>query len=233
MNVVKWIGVGVFTVLVLGLVVLPLALKGWHSRWGATDAEAAAQLPGDELVPEPAHRYTRAITIDAPPEEVWPWLVQTGYQRAGWYTYDGFYKATGSAEFVDGHSSDRIVPELQDLKVGDKVHIAKPIGYHVVEMEAPRYMVWHGSGVPGKDMPGSVFARADAPEKYASNTWVYVLKPVDGGKRTRLVMRMMGWTNDKVAAVFGEGPFELGGFVMARKHLLGVKARAEAGVAGR
>jgi hypothetical protein len=62
-------------------------------RWGATDAEVAAPMPGDELVPRSSFTATRAITIDAPPEAVWPWLVQLGYRRAGWYTYDLFDNA--------------------------------------------------------------------------------------------------------------------------------------------
>jgi len=222
----KKILLGLAVVLVLGLVVVPLVTRPWQVRWGASDDEVNASLPGDDLVPKPDSRQTRAITIDAPPAKVWPWIVQVGYQRAGWYTYDAFYKATGSAEFVDGHSSRRIVPELQDLKVGDKIYIAKPLSYAVVEMAPPQYMVWQGAGTAGRDMTGTIDPSA-APAKTSNNTWVYMLLPLDGGKRTRLIMRQAGWSNDPTMRAFTGGPFEFGGFLMARKHLLGIKARAE------
>jgi hypothetical protein len=121
MRIVKWTlsVLGTLVVLlVLGLVVVPAVTASWHRRWGATSAEVAETLPGDEQIPDTTARATRAVTIDAPPERVWPWIVQEGMGRAGWYTYDAFYTLTGSAGFVDGHSSDRIVPELQGIEVG-------------------------------------------------------------------------------------------------------------------
>ncbi|MFC5262679.1 hypothetical protein ACFPJ1_11240 [Kribbella qitaiheensis] len=62
--------------------------RPWHLRWGSTDAEVDATLPGDEIVDEPTFAATRAVTIDAPPADVWPWIVQLGFNRAGWYSYD-------------------------------------------------------------------------------------------------------------------------------------------------
>ena len=100
------------------LLALPWLLRPAFNSWGATESELAKTLPGDELNPAPISTFTHAITIDAPPEKVWPWVVQIGMERGGWYTYDWFYDLTGSGGFVDGHSSDRIVPELQGLKVG-------------------------------------------------------------------------------------------------------------------
>ena len=68
--------------------------RHWHLRWGATNAEAAAAMPGDEIVPDASLTATRAITIAAPPEQVWPWIVQIGTGRAGFYSYDLFDNAT-------------------------------------------------------------------------------------------------------------------------------------------
>src|SRR5512135_2927391 len=62
--------------------------RRWHLRWGATDEEVRGPMPGDEIVPRAPFNATRAITIAAPPDSVWPWIVQLGYRRAGWYTYD-------------------------------------------------------------------------------------------------------------------------------------------------
>ena len=111
--------VGILVAVLLIVVVVYLALLRPRShRWGLTNEEIGLSLPGDDLVPIPKVEYTQAITIDAPSEEVWPWLVQIGYGRAGWYTYDWFYNLTGSGSFYDGdRSAERIIPELQDLEV--------------------------------------------------------------------------------------------------------------------
>ena len=81
--------------------------RHWHLRWGATDAEVASTMPGDEIVPDPSFNATRALTIDAPPPQVWPWIVQLGTGRAGFYSYDLLDNGARP-------SADRILPELQD-----------------------------------------------------------------------------------------------------------------------
>jgi hypothetical protein len=87
-----------------------LWVQPWQHRWGATDEEVGAAMPGDDLIPDAAST-TRAISIAAPPEQVWPWLAQLGFGRAGWYSYDWIDN--------DGQpSADRIIPELQQLQVG-------------------------------------------------------------------------------------------------------------------
>jgi hypothetical protein len=88
--------------------------RRWHLRWGATDAEVASTMPGDAIVPDPSLDATRALTIDAPPAQVWPWIVQIGTGRAGFYSYDLFDNGARP-------SADRILPELQDTQVGDWV----------------------------------------------------------------------------------------------------------------
>jgi hypothetical protein len=92
--------------------------RSWHLRWGATPAETAASLPGDALVPHAQFKATRAITIDAPPGAVWPWLVQVGCLRAGFYSND----------LLDnlGHpSATTIVPSLQHLQIGQWVPMSR------------------------------------------------------------------------------------------------------------
>jgi hypothetical protein len=89
-------------------------------RWGASSTEATEPLPGDELCPHPRVQSTRAITIEAPREAVWPWLVQMGIERAGFCTHDWFERLLFHARYVEGkHSATRIHPELQDLEIGD------------------------------------------------------------------------------------------------------------------
>jgi hypothetical protein len=178
--------------------------RHWHLRWGATDAEVAAPMPGDELVSHPSFNTTRAITIDAPPENVWPWLVQIGYGRAGFYSYDLFDNA--------GHpSADHILPEHQHPQIGDWVPMAAKVNettaFKIKAFEPNRYLLW--------EKPHS--------------TWAWKLEPVDGG-RTRLITRLKdhySWRADPANALLSVILFEFGDFPMMRKLLLGVKRRAE------
>jgi hypothetical protein len=183
--------------------VAPL-LRRWHLRWGATDAEVAAAMPGDELVERPSFSATRAITIDARPEAVWPWIVQMGFGRAGFYSYD----------LLDNEavpSADRILPEHQQPHVGDRVPMARRVSettaFRVRAFEQNSWMLW--------EKPHS--------------TWSWVLTPLEGG-RTRLVTRLedrFDWRRSPGNALLSVILFELGDFPMMRKLLLGVKARAE------
>ncbi len=100
-------------------------MRPWHLQWGASADEVRRPMPGDELVPHPTVCATRGITIDAPSEDVWPWLVQMGgYTRAGWYSYDRFDNAGRP-------SADRIIPELQTLRVGDVMLTSPETGFVV------------------------------------------------------------------------------------------------------
>ena len=85
--------------------------RPWHSRWGATDEEVALEMPGDDRVKEPTFNVTRAITIHARPEEIWPWIIQIGFGRAGFYSYD-------LLDNLGKPSADLIIPELQHIEVG-------------------------------------------------------------------------------------------------------------------
>ena len=113
---------------VLAFIVYRFAIRPWHLRWGATDEESARAMPGDELLPD-ARPATRAITVAAPPEAIWPWLVQLGYGRAGWYSYD----------WIDNdfkRSADRILPEHQHLDVGDEILMMPTMGFEVAAWPA-------------------------------------------------------------------------------------------------
>ncbi|HET9897575.1 MAG TPA: hypothetical protein VFQ44_21795 [Streptosporangiaceae bacterium] len=109
---------GITTGLAVGVLAASYHLAWQHriATWGATDGEAAAHLPGDELCPDPDFITTRAIAISAPPNLVWPWLVQMGSGRAGRYSYDWIENLFG----LDMHSADVLLPQFQDLSPGDK-----------------------------------------------------------------------------------------------------------------
>jgi len=160
-----------------------LIVRPWHIKWGATDEDVRKGLPGDELVPHPALESTRAVTILAPAEEVWRWLVQLGQDRGGFYSYDRLENLAGA----DIHNVDRIVPEMQHLKVGDFVPMA-PVewgvpmgGFTVVRIEPGRAVVWR-QGWPND------LVKMSSSEVQERGTWAFVLEEVDEGT-TRLLLR--------------------------------------------
>lgn len=121
-------GIGTGLGILIGLVALYLwVVKPWHLRWGATDEEVARAMPGDGLIPD-AGTATRAITIRATPEDVWPWLVQLGYGRAGWYSY-------GWIDNDFRKIADRILPEHQNLEPGDTILMTPDMGFEVVAID--------------------------------------------------------------------------------------------------
>lgn len=115
-------------------------VRPWHLRWGATADEVQGAMPGDEVVPRAQFVATRAVTVDAPPERVWPWIVQLGYGRAGFYTYDLIDNAGQP-------SANRVLEEYQHPAVGDSMPMFKElrglaIAYTVTAFEVDRWMVW-------------------------------------------------------------------------------------------
>jgi hypothetical protein len=182
-----------------------LRIRPWHIRWGATDEEVGERLPGDELVERPNVAATHAITIDAPVEEVWPWLVQIGQDKGGFYSYSWLENLVGCRL----RNADRIMPEYQQLGVGDTVRLhpqAPPLP--VLICQPPRTLVL-GNNI---DRPG---------------TWGFYLKGLDGGG-TRLVIRGRGdWGPGLPGRLLARVVFEPAHFVMERKMMLGIKGRAE------
>jgi hypothetical protein len=114
-----------------------LALRPWHRRWGATAEETRRSLPGDELVPVPGYQHTRAVTVEAPAEAVWPWLAQIGQGRGGFYSYDWLENLAG----CDIHSADRIHPEWQDPRPGDTVAVLRGWGPKLARVDPGRALV--------------------------------------------------------------------------------------------
>ncbi|HEU4514167.1 MAG TPA: hypothetical protein VFR87_13760 [Nocardioidaceae bacterium] len=177
-----------------------LLVRPWHLLWGATEDEARRPLPGDDLVPTPIVAATRAITIGCPSEQVWPWLVQQGYGRAGWYSY-----------WVDNDlrpSPERVVPELQHLEVGDVLRTGRAGGFTVTELKEGLY--WVGLI---DDALGQISV-------------VQYLAPL-GEQRTRLIIRVRAHFAPRLPAWAFWLAFDAGDFVMMRKEMLGIRRRAE------
>jgi hypothetical protein len=163
---------------VLGLALAAVAGRAVRTL-GASAGEVAAVLPGDGVVPDASVVTTRARSMDAPPHEVWPWLVQLGWGRAGWYSLDAVEALIGAARATaaDGTTSWRslweVVPAHQGLAVGDSVPLADGLGFDVLDLESDRHLVL------GLRAGGGAWTFAWC--------WAAVLTPVGGG--TRLVVR--------------------------------------------
>jgi hypothetical protein len=178
-------------------------------RWGTTDKESEEQLPGDDLIENADITATRAITIRASADQVWPWIAQLGQGRGGFYSYDFLENLVG----CDIHSADRIVPEWQDVEVGDEVRFAPAVGLAVASLEQGRSLVLRG-GVP----------IGNTPAPYDS-TWAFVVRD-EPSKKTRLLVRERYAYTRPWARLIVE-PTEVLSFVMSQKMLRGIKDRAE------
>jgi hypothetical protein len=197
---------------ILTLVVLYwFPIRRWMSRWGATPSDLSRVMAGDSLLVDWTYSGTMAIIVDAPPEDIWPWLVQIGYQRGGLYSYDWLDRLFG---FLDRPSATRILPEFQDLAVGDAIPIGQGPSWPVAVVEPRRALVLDMRNMGGFDW-----------------VWQFGLYAVDG-KRTRLVSRSRVRTQTVWARLFTYA-IEPAGFLMTRRMLLGIKERAEALRAGR
>ena len=188
-----------------------LLARRWQFRWGATDKEFEEQLPGDDLIENADITATRAITIRASAGQVWPWIAQLGQGRGGFYSYDFLENLVG----CNIHSADRIVPEWQDVEVGDEVRFAPAVGLAVATLEQGRSLVLRG-GVP----------IGNTPAPYDS-TWAFVLRD-EPDKTTRLLVRERYAYTRPWARLIVE-PTEVLSFVMSQKMLRGIKDRAERG----
>ena len=187
----------------ISMILLAAALwfiyRPWALTWGSTNEEIARPMPGDEVLAQPTFNATRAVTIEATPEEIWPWIIQIGYRRAGFYSYD----------LLDNDgipSSERILPEYQTLKVDDLIPLSKTADVRVTELDPPRFMVL-------------VF---EVEGTWSDATWVWGLYPEDA-EHTRLVTRLRVDARGFIPQMF----LDLGEIIMMRKCMLGIKRRAE------
>ncbi len=205
--------------IIIGLVVLvAVVVAGFAvampamTRWGATNEEVAMTLPGDGTLPDPLVDWTSATTINARPDQVWPWIAQIGDTRGGFYSYtfieNQIGSLMGSSDYkVVYRNSDRVVPEWQNPQPGEqiiqgvlKVTEVKPNEYLLADSVTPDSMGW---------------------------TWVWSLQPINGGSQTRLISRSRvqpppGPENPVMSFVFN-----VGGFVMMQNMMQGIQQRAE------
>jgi hypothetical protein len=204
----------------------------WWRTWGYDPLEETKALPGDDLVPTPKGIITRGITIDAPPEAVWPWLVQMGYGRAGWYSYDRMD--------MRGESATTIVPGWQKLEIGDVMPVSPDGGFVVRVAEPGRALVlFTDTTVVASQAAAASEARSEVPAGLAASgailsqipqdfaaSWAFALEPLDGG-RTRLIERFRIRVGAAGPGFRVAGPFiGFGVFVMMQRQMLGLRERA-------
>ncbi len=182
-----------------------LAFRPFALHWGSTPEEGARAMPGDSLVRSPYFCATRAITIEGRPEDIWPWLVQMGYDRAGFYGYD-LIENIGSKSGI--HSAESIVPALEHPKTGDVLPISAVASLIFDSIQPDKYLIWRSAATP---IDGSF-------------TWA--LYPV-GENRTRLISRIRlryHWTDRRLLLDLFT---DFADHVAVPQILLGIKDRVE------
>ncbi len=186
-------------------------------RWGAVGTEASDPLPGDDLVPDPRWAYTLGITIDAPPEAVWPWIAQIGQGRGGFYTYQTLENMAGCKIT----NTTEILPEHQHPAVGQGIYLhptAPPLRTEIVD--PPHALVLFGS-------PADISAEEGA----AMTTWQFVINPgPNGGSRFLTRGRYNSTPDWKSRLAAGRLLIEPISFVMSRRMMLEIKRLAEGAV---
>jgi len=207
-------------------------------RSGATDAEFYGPLAGDEVLPHPMVEWTRAATVAASPDAVWPWLVQMGYGRAGWYTNVGLDRLVWGSGTPN---ADRILPEFQDLRVGDVVadgpgHAAF---FRVLTVDRPRALVYRsvrhlyrGHPVDGSDSEAlaGVEREVVAGGTYIDFTWAFLLRN-EGNGATRLIIRTRANAAPGWAVALLRTPLGLVDWFVVTTMFRNIKRRAEGSLA--
>lgn len=176
--------------------------RPWQLRWGATEEEIGRPMPGDEIVEGPTFNATRAVTITASAEDIYPWIVQIGVTRAGWYSYD-------ILDNLGRRSAERILPQFQDIQVGDIIPMSPDgkSGMWVKDFRANKWILWG--------------------DKKGDSTWAWGIYP-EAESLFRLVTRVRikyRWLSPSILFSLLIEFFDI---LMMRKCMLGIKRRAEA-----
>ena len=178
-----------------------LVLRRWQLTWGARPDELAMVFPGDEIVEQPSFNATRGITVNAPPENIYPWIVQMGLDRAGWYSYD-------LLDNLARKSAEEILPRFQHVQPGDLIPMSPDgkQGLFVKEFEKDHWMLWG--------------------DQVGDSSWAWMILP-DDSNRSRLLTRVRMKYRWLSPAILFSMIVEFSDFPMMRKCMLGIKGRAE------
>jgi hypothetical protein len=228
--------IGLLAVTGAAAIAYRFAVLPWFRTWGVNPEITSRALPGDEVIPDAMAGETRTITIEAPPADVWPWLLQMGFGRAGWYSYD--------AMDMSGSSAAEIMPQFQTLAVGDVVPTHPGGGFVVRRLDPGQALVLYldsdlvrqqaetAAADPSLEMPANLKATGalmenSQPTEFEAS-WAFVLEELPEGQ-TRLIerFRVRFGETDKPWTRYTLPMMGFGLFVMMRKQMLGIKQRAE------
>lgn len=192
----------IVSVLLILIFVYRVLIRPWQLRWGATDDEIRRPMPGDDIVGKPSFNATRAVTINAPAENIYPWIVQMGLTRAGWYSYD-------LLDNLARPSAESILAEHQNIQVGDVIPMSPDgkQGMGVKDFRKNKWMLWW--------------------DKIGDSSWVWEIYS-EGESHSRLVTRVRVKYSWFSPAIVFNVLIEFFDIVMMRKSMLGIKRRAEA-----
>lgn len=197
--------------------------RPWLLAWGATGTEQSMVLPGDEIVSDAGATETRAITIDAPIAQVWPWVAQTGQDRGGFYSYDLVENMVG----CEMPTVDYLRPEKQEWKLGDRLWMYPPekaggAGYATLRRYEPGRVLGFATRMVGTSL-----------EQPENGSWTFILSPIDA-KSTRLIIRGRGTgLRSLLGLTFDRSIFEPMHFAMEKRQMIGIKQLAEGRDRGR
>ena len=215
-------GIGGAGLMGFHILLLPF-LRDYRTRWGTTEEEATADLPGDELVLNPKLRMTWGITINAPIEDVWPWVVQIGQGRGGFYTYQFLENIAG----CEIYNADRILPEHQHIPLDAGVSLASGMPPMSVALHEEGHYFFLHTCMDMTTMEVFDPKQDSYPEKVMNLGWGFYLQEI-GENQTRFLSR---WLTDYAPALINKIAINIFlepiGFVMGRKMLIGTKQRAE------
>lgn len=200
-------------VLLAAVIVYLILIRSWMLNMGASAQERTAPMPGDGWVHDPNMKYTQAVTINAPRDIVWAYLIQVGYRRSGWYNWDFVNRLADRNYFFEGRkSAQRIIPELQNLQEGDQIFLTPQLGMLVEKLQTSNYMILTGRNA----------------DSYLV-VWTFCLTAPEASI-TRLIVR---WTSNQneglLLKLLNLILIEPGGAGIQQSQMLrGIKQRAEA-----
>jgi hypothetical protein len=203
----RWVrrGIRAMAVLLVLFAFYLAVIRPWHMHWGATSGEVTRPLPGDSLVQDPQEVTTRAITINAQPKHIWPWLAQMGNGRGGLYAYDWLDQLFG---ILNHASADTLLPRFQQLKAGDTIPIGAAGGWPVAV------------AIPNE------LLLLDIRQAGAHVTWLFALDSLSP-LQTRLIMRVRAHLPVSWRLPFLMAALDPAEFLMVRRQLIGIRQRAE------
>jgi hypothetical protein len=191
-------------------------VRPWYLQWGASDAEARMMLPGDEIIPSAASQTTRAVTVDASADVVWPWVAQIGQDRGGFYSFDLLENLVGCRM----PTIDILRPDKQGWQLGDKLWMYPPeraggVGFATLRRYVPGHALAFGTHAVGTSITD--------PE---NGSWAFIVQPLDR-YTTRLLFRGRGAPRSWAGVAFDRSIFDHVHFAMERRTMIGIKQLAE------